>query len=123
MVVKAVRGLGTAAPALLLALLTLPSLAYFVRWLQPFAAAVDKLVPIDPGDANASFALLSAIGMGALCLGLTRGKAMAWWLAVATLAVALLAQTGARPQPAGLVVVAGDAGPARGRQPALPGCD
>jgi phosphatidylglycerol lysyltransferase len=107
LLIRTVRGISAAAPALLLALLAASSLAYFVRWLQPLAVAVDRVVPIDPGDANASFALMSALGMGALCLGLTRGKAMAWWLAVATLTVALLAQTGAGPQPVGLVLVAG----------------
>jgi phosphatidylglycerol lysyltransferase len=94
-------------PALLLALLAVCSLAYFVAFLQPLTAGIDQVLPIDPGDANPGFALMSAVGMGALSVGLLRGKVVAWWLAVATLAVALLAQTGALAHPLGVVVVGG----------------
>jgi lysylphosphatidylglycerol synthetase-like protein (DUF2156 family) len=105
--VGTIRGFGESTPAILLALLAVSSLAYFVKALQPLAVAVDRILPIDPGDANAGFALMSALGMGALSLGLWRAKALAWWLAVATLSVALLAQTGPQLHPLGVVVVGG----------------
>jgi phosphatidylglycerol lysyltransferase len=104
---RAAIGVGASIPALLLALLSVASLAYFFGFLRPLAGEVDSVLPIDPGDASPGFALLSAVGMGALSVGLLKGKAGAWWLTVATLAVALLYQAVALAHPLGVVAVGG----------------
>ncbi len=106
-VARAALSWGVAIPALILALLSIVSLAYFLGFLRPLARGVDAVWPIDAGDASPSFALLSAVGLGALSVGLLKGKAVAWWLAVATLVVALLCQAATLAHPLGVVVVGG----------------
>ena len=105
--VRATIGLGLAAPAVILALLSAASLGYFFGFMKPLADAVDAFLPIDIGDANPVAALLSAVGMGALSIGLLRGKTVAWWLTVATLAGALFGQGVTFARPLGVVVVGG----------------
>ena len=56
--------------------------------LQP----LPSLLPIDPDISEPATAAIAAIGLLGLSIGLARGKRVAWWLAMATLAAALLAQ-------------------------------
>src|SRR5438552_5080866 len=56
--------------------------------LQP----LPSLLPIDPDISEPATAAIAAIGLLGLSTGLARGKRIAWWLAMATLAAALLAQ-------------------------------
>jgi len=98
---------GTDIPALALGLLSLASLAYFLGFLRPLAGEVDSVMAIDPGDGSPGFALLSVFGLAALSIGLLNGKAGAWWLAVATVAVALLCQAETLAHPLAAVVVGG----------------
>ncbi len=56
--------------------------------LQP----LPSLMPIDPDISGPATAAAAAIGLMGLSIGLARGKRVAWWLAIATLAAALLAQ-------------------------------
>ena len=105
--VRATIGLGLAAPAVILALLSAASLGYFFGFLKPVADAVEAFLPIDIGDANPVAALLSAVGMGALSIGLLRGKTVAWWLTVVTFAGALFCQGVTFDRPVGVVVVGG----------------
>ena len=105
--VRATIGLGLAAPAVILALLSAASLGYFFGFMKPLADAVDAFLPIDIGDADPVAALLTAVGMGALSIGLLRGKTVAWWLTVATLAVALFCQGVTFARPLGVVIVGG----------------
>src|SRR4029077_11905459 len=56
--------------------------------LQP----LPSLLPIDPDISGPATAATAAIGLFGLSIGLARGKRVAWWLAIATLAAALLAQ-------------------------------
>jgi len=56
--------------------------------LQP----LPSLLPIDPDISEPATAAAAAIGLLGLSIGLARGKRVAWWLAIATLAAALLAQ-------------------------------
>ena len=102
---RAAVGLSASIPALLLAILSVFSLAYFFSFLRPLAAQVDSFLPIDPGDTSPWFALLSMVGMGALSFGLVQCKASAWWLAVATLVVALLYEAATLASPRGVLVV------------------
>ncbi len=104
---RAALGVGASIPALLLAFVSVASLAYFFAFLRPLAGGVDAVLPIDPGDGSPGVALLSAVGMGALSVGLLRGKTVAWWLAVATLAAALLYQAATLAHPLGVVMVGG----------------
>src|SRR5947209_7165818 len=55
--------------------------------LQP----LPSLLPIDPDISEPATAAIAAIGLLGLSIGLARGKRVAWWLAMATLAAALLA--------------------------------
>ena len=54
---RAAVGLSASIPALLLAILSVFSLAYFFSFLRPLAAQVDSFLPIDPGDTSPWFAL------------------------------------------------------------------
>src|SRR5437868_7468572 len=56
--------------------------------LQP----LPSLLPIDPDISEPATAAAAAIGLLGLSIGLARAKRVAWWLAIATLAAALLAQ-------------------------------
>ncbi len=104
---RVAAGLLAAIPALLLALVAVASMAYFVEFLRPLATSVDSLLPIDPGDGGPAVAILSAVGLGALSVGLLNGKAVSWWLAVATFAVALLSQAVTLQRPVGDIAVGG----------------
>lgn len=95
------------APAMLLAVSSVAALAYFFTFLRPLAEQLDGILPIDPADADPTVAALSAIGLAALTVGLFRGKSVAWWLAMVTLTVALLAQARALSHPLGAVLVGG----------------
>jgi phosphatidylglycerol lysyltransferase len=95
------------APAILLALSAVASLAYLFAFLQPVSEWLDGFLPIDPADANPAVAVLSAIGLAALTIGLLRGKSVAWWLAIATLSVSLLGQARALSHPLVVIVIGG----------------
>lgn len=99
--------LSASLPAVLMAVSALAALAYFIAFLQPLADFLDGVLPVDPADANPAVAILSAIGFAALTIGLIRGKAVAWWLAMATLAVSLLAQSQVLSHPVVAVFVGG----------------
>ena len=103
-ITQAVAGMGSSLPALALALLAVISLGSFFAVLRPIAGAVDVL-SVDPGDASPWFALLSAVSLGALSFGLLKGKETARWLAVATLAAAMLCQASILVSPVGVLLV------------------
>ena len=96
-----------AAPAILLALSAVASLAYLFAFLRPVAEWLDGFLPIDPADADPAVAILSAVGLAALTIGLLRGKSVAWWLAIATLSVSLLGQARALSHPLVVIVIGG----------------
>jgi phosphatidylglycerol lysyltransferase len=105
--IRFARFLSVSAPAILLAASAAAALAYFFTFLRPLADSLDAILPVDPADADPTVAVLSAIGLVALTIGLVRGKSGAWWLAVATLTVSLLAQASALSRPLGVLVVGG----------------
>ena len=104
---RAIMSSSSAAPAILIAVSAAAALAYMFVFLRPLTDALDGVLPIDPATADPLTALLSAAGLGALTVGLVRGKSFAWWLAIATLAVALVAQARAMSHPAVLIILAG----------------
>ncbi len=87
------RTIASFAPAALVALCALVSLAYAAGVVNPALDTLDSVLPIDPNDSTQQLAWLSAIGFGALTVGLIRNKAFAWLLTVATLVVSLLTQS------------------------------
>ena len=95
------------APAVLLAVSAAVAVAYFFTFLRPVAEQLDGVLPVDPADADPTVAVLSAIGLVALTVGLFRGKSVAWWLAMATLTASLLAQARAMSHPLGVVLIGG----------------
>jgi phosphatidylglycerol lysyltransferase len=95
------------APAILLAVSTVAAVAYFFTFLRPLAEQLDGILPVDPADADPNVAVLSAVGLAALTVGLFRGKSVAWWLAMATLTASLLAQARALSHPLVVVLVGG----------------
>jgi phosphatidylglycerol lysyltransferase len=95
------------APAVLLALSALLALAYFFEFLRPIAEQLDGILPIDPADADPAVAILATVGLGALTVGLVRGKSVAWWLAMATLTASLVAQANALSHPVGALLIGG----------------
>jgi phosphatidylglycerol lysyltransferase len=95
------------APAILLAVCTLAALAYFFTFLRPLADSLDVVLPVDPADTDPTLAVLSAIGLAALTVGLFRGKSVAWWLAIATLVASLLVQARALSHPLVVLLVGG----------------
>ncbi|MGD0249191.1 MAG: DUF2156 domain-containing protein [Candidatus Limnocylindrales bacterium] len=105
--VRIARHVSASAPAFLLAVSAAAALAYFFTFLRPVADSLDGILPVDPADADPSVAVLSALGLGALTIGLVRGKSVAWWLAVATLSVSLLAQAQVLSHPLGVIIVGG----------------
>jgi phosphatidylglycerol lysyltransferase len=96
-----------AAPAVLLAVSAAAALAYFFTFLRPVADGVEGLLPLGPADADPTVAVLSAIGLVALTIGLARGKSFAWWLTMATLSVSLFAEARALSHPLGVIIVGG----------------
>ncbi len=104
---RAAVAAGTIAPALFLVAVAMASVAYFVRALSPIVGLLDRYFPLEPGDASPSLAILSAVGLSALAAGLLRGKTVAWWLAVGTLAVTVVGQMGALQHPLGFVIGVG----------------
>lgn len=105
--IRIARHVSASAPAILLAASAAAAMAYFFTFLRPFADGLDGFLPVDPADADPTVAVLSAIGLAALTLGLIRGKSVAWWLTMATLVVSLLAQARALSHPIGVIVVGG----------------
>lgn len=101
------RRVSASAPAILLAVSAAAAMAYFFTFLRPVADTLDGVLPVDPADADPTVAVLSAIGLAALTIGLVRGKAVAWWLAMATLAVSLFAEARALSHPLMVIVVGG----------------
>ena len=95
------------APGILLAVCTLAAIAYFFTFLRPIADALDVILPVDPADADPTVAVLAAIGLAALTIGLLRCKSVAWWLAIATLVASLLVQARALSHPLGVLLVGG----------------
>ncbi len=92
---------------ILLAVSTLAAAAYFFTFLRPVANSLDVILPIDPSDTDPNLAVLSAVGLAALTVGLFRGKAVAWWFVMATLTASLLVQAAAFSHPLGVVIVGG----------------
>lgn len=104
---RVARYVSASAPAFLLAVSAAAALAYFFTFLRPIADGLDSILPVDPADADPTVAVLSVIGLAALTVGLVRGKSVAWWLAIATLSVSLLAQARALSHPLGIIIVGG----------------
>jgi phosphatidylglycerol lysyltransferase len=98
-------GVGVLAPALLLAVSAAASLAYVFTFLRPTTGWLDGYLPMDPAAGDPILAVLWAIGLGALALGLVRGRSVAWWLAIAILAVSLIGQARALSHPVGVLVI------------------
>ncbi|HEY5474766.1 MAG TPA: hypothetical protein VIK32_16455, partial [Candidatus Limnocylindrales bacterium] len=96
---RIVAHVSLSAPAILLALSAVASLAYLFTFLRPATEWLDSFLPVDPADADPAVAILSGIGLAALTIGLLRGKSVAWWLAIATLSVSLLGQARALSHP------------------------
>jgi lysylphosphatidylglycerol synthetase-like protein (DUF2156 family) len=99
--------LGSATPGLTLAVISVASMAYLLTFLRPLAAGVEEVLPIDFAEADPTLAILSTIGLGALSVGLLRGKQVAWWLAMATLVTTLFGQSDALQHPVRMVVLGG----------------
>lgn len=106
-IARAAAGALAAIPALLLALTSLGLIAYFIGLFRPLIGEFGAIISIDPGDANPGFDVLSALGIGALGVGLLNGKAVAWWLTVATLAVTLVFRLSTSAHPLGIVLAGG----------------
>lgn len=102
--VRLARSAG-AVPAILLAVSAVAAMAYFFTFLRPLADQLDGLLPIDPADADPIVAILSAIGLAAIAIGLMRGKSVAWWLTIATLCASLMGQAVALSHPLAVLVV------------------
>ncbi len=100
-------GAASWAPAALLAVSAAASLAYVFTFLRPATTWLDGYVPMDPAAGDPVLAVLWAIGLGALALGLIRGRSGAWWLAIAILAVTLVGQARELSHPFGVLVIGG----------------
>jgi phosphatidylglycerol lysyltransferase len=98
---------GAWAPALLLAVSAAVSLASVFAFLRPVTGRLDGYLPLDPASAQPAAALVSAVGFGALAIGLVRGRSVAWWMAIATLSVSLIGQAHAYSRPIGLLLIGG----------------
>jgi phosphatidylglycerol lysyltransferase len=98
-------GVASWAPALLLAVSAAASLAYVFTFLRPATKWLDGYLPMDPAAGDPLLAALWAIGLGALAVGLVRGRSGAWWLAIAILAVTLIGQARELSHPFGILVV------------------
>lgn len=68
--------------------------------------SVELLVPFDVADSDSIAAVLSAVGMAALAIGLHRGKRLAWGLAILIFAAGVPLQLVAMGRTAGGVVAA-----------------
>ncbi|HEX7492137.1 MAG TPA: phosphatidylglycerol lysyltransferase domain-containing protein [Candidatus Limnocylindrales bacterium] len=104
---RTARRLSGAAPAILVAAGAFAAGTYLFSGLRDLGNQLDFILPIDPADSNPTIALLSAVGLAALAIGLLRSKSGAWWLAMATLSVSLLAQAQALSHPLVVVAVGG----------------
>jgi phosphatidylglycerol lysyltransferase len=104
---RLVAGLAWWAPALLLAVSAAASLAYVFTFLRPATKWLDGYVPMDPAAGDPLLAALWAVGLGALAVGLIRGRSGAWWLAIAILAVTLVGQARELSHPFGILIVGG----------------
>lgn len=82
-------------------------LAPVLRVEGSLAGWLSEVAPPDADYGGPALAILSAVGFGALALGLARQKRLSWWLAVATLAATLLAQASVLSHPLGVVVIGG----------------
>ncbi len=100
-------GYASWTPALLLAVSAAASLTYVFTFLRPATTWLDGYLPIDPAAGDPLLAVQWAIGLSALALGLVRGRAVAWWLAIAILAVSLIAQARELSHPIGVLVMGG----------------
>ena len=98
-------GVASWAPALLLAVSAAASLAYVFTFLRPATRWLDGYVPMDPAAGDPLLAALWAIGLGALAVGLIRGRSGAWWLAIAILAVTLFGQARELSHPFGILIM------------------
>ena len=98
---------GAWAPALLLAVTAAASLAYVFTFLRPATRWLDGYLPMDPAAGDPLLAVLWAIGLGALAVGLVRGRSVAWWLSIAILAVSLIGQARALSHPLGILIIGG----------------
>ena len=96
---------GVWAPAILLAVTAAASLAYVFTFLRPATRWLDGYLPMDPAAAEPVAAVLWAVGLAALAVGLVRGRSMAWWLAIAILSVSLIGQARAFSRPVGLLLI------------------
>jgi phosphatidylglycerol lysyltransferase len=98
-------GVASWGPALLLAVSAAASLAYVFTFLRPATTWLDGYLPMDPAAGDPLLAALWAIGLGALAVGLIRGRSGAWWLAIAILAVTLIGQARELSHPFGILIV------------------
>jgi phosphatidylglycerol lysyltransferase len=98
-------GAASWGPALLLALSAAASLAYVFTFLRPATTWLDGYLPMDPAAGDPLLAALWAIGLGALAVGLVRGRSGAWWLAIAILGVTLIGQARELSHPFGILVM------------------
>ncbi len=69
-------------------------------------ASLAQLLPFDVPSADPLAAILSAVGLTALAIGLYRGKRLAWWLAILVFAAGVPVQMLALGHTAGGVVAA-----------------
>jgi phosphatidylglycerol lysyltransferase len=98
-------GAASWGPALLLAVSAAASLAYVFTFLRPATIWLDGYLPMDPAAGDPLLAALWAIGLGALAVGLIRGRSGAWWLAIAILGVTLIGQARELSHPFGILVM------------------
>ncbi|HEX7490826.1 MAG TPA: phosphatidylglycerol lysyltransferase domain-containing protein, partial [Candidatus Limnocylindrales bacterium] len=99
--------MGKLAPAVMFGIVALGAMSYLFTFPRPIANAVAAVLPIDLNDADPTFGILSAVGLGALSVGLLRGKQVAWWLALATVAATLFGQSDLLQHPVRTAVVGG----------------
>jgi phosphatidylglycerol lysyltransferase len=100
-------GVGSWAPALLLAVTATASLAYAFTFLRPVTHWLDGYLPMDPAAGDPLLAMLWAIGLASLAVGLVRGRSVAWWFAIAILSVSLIGQARELSHPFGILMMAG----------------
>ncbi len=78
------RRIATHAPRVVLLLGALFGLADALAFGSASLAGIEQWVPFDTPDADRVMALVTALALAALALGLWRGKRIAWWLAIVT---------------------------------------
>jgi phosphatidylglycerol lysyltransferase len=98
---RAVRRIVRALPRAVLVVGAVFALADGFAFGNAGIAGIERLLPVDALDPNPAAAVLSALGLAALAVGLSRGKVLAWWVAVATFAIGVPIQVVALGHPVG----------------------